>query len=133
MNGTIDVPSLLEKETSDSRKAGKNLYAANYYTSPTPVPSPFLYPPKVFSAEGGKKIGGTPSKYYEVSCLDRAGEILARIRVQVREWNDYSALQNRTSPDNSGNENYYNDSQNWYPINDYSDWGNITKYPGSSF
>ncbi|NDD91555.1 hypothetical protein EBZ37_05665, partial [bacterium] len=31
--------------------------------------------------------GVTPNEYYEFVCLDRAEEVIARIRVKVREWN----------------------------------------------
>jgi hypothetical protein len=137
-NGVMEVPSLLQLNT-DSRKAGSNLYAANFFNfnfagyvasgSPGPVPSPFLSAPRAFSAEGRKKLGGAPAPFYEVQCLNRSREILARIQVQVREWNDYAALEARTNPDNVGNESYFDFFQNAAPINDYTDFGNVTRYP----
>jgi hypothetical protein len=128
-NNVFEVPKMLDNELTDPRKVGWNISAANYFTGPTP--SPFLYPPHVFSAEGKAKLPSArrPARYYEVQCLDRAEEMRARIRVQLREWNDYTALQNRTAPgeDASGNENYYYEQyQTNYPYNDYWDWADMT-------
>ena len=123
-NNIFDVPKMIPD--TDERKIGWNISAANYFTGPTP--SPFLNAPRAFSAEGRKKISTRPGRYYEVQCLNRAEELLARIRVQVREWNDYSALLSRTAAgeDSTATENYYwEQAQQNYPFNDYSDWKDL--------
>jgi hypothetical protein len=81
-----------------------------------------------------------PNEHYEFLCYDRSGEVLARIRVKVREWNASRLFVNyRDSVTGafSVNDNQSTDASNCvgsylgsapctdndtYPINDYGDW-----------
>jgi hypothetical protein len=86
-----------------------SLYYANYYTgtAPTALKQAGTYP-------------GNP--YYTWICFDDAEETVARIRVQIREWNEDSEfeLEAAGDPDTSGTE------PNWgTPVNDFPDWLDI--------
>ncbi len=95
-----------------------SLYYANYSTGTAPT---------------AFRVGDTyeANPYYEWACLDDAHEILARIRVQIREWNEISEFDLGSSgdPDTTGSE------PNWgTPINDLRDWLDVVNsgngYPG---
>ncbi|MEK6705486.1 MAG: hypothetical protein AABZ06_06835 [Bdellovibrionota bacterium] len=103
LNSTYDVAAPMNKERTP-------IYAANYYTGTKPAP---VYNP-----------------YYEFSCLDRAFEIKARIRVQIREWNEVAEFEKGASgnPDTTGTESDFSgESKNDFP--DWDDYGKST-YPG---
>lgn len=95
-----------------------SLYYANYYSGPTPA---------AFKSAG--TYPGNP--YYEWYCLDEAHEEIARIRLQIREWNTMSAflLKSLGDPDTTGTEPLSGDS-----INDFYDWLDVVNlgdnFPG---
>lgn len=95
-----------------------SLYYANYYSGV--IPNAF---------KDGATYPGNP--YYEWICLDDALEIRARIRVQIREWNDIDefALEATGDPDTGGLETGFGTS-----INDFADWLDVTNggngFPG---
>jgi hypothetical protein len=95
-----------------------SLYYANYYSGV--IPNAF---------KDGDSYPGNP--YYEWVCLDDAEEIRARIRVQIREWNDIDefALEATGDPDTGGVEPGFGTA-----INDFPDWLDITNggngFPG---
>ncbi|MBY0383812.1 hypothetical protein K2X05_01525 [bacterium] len=98
--------------------SNSSLFYANYYsgTAPTAFKLAGTYP-------------GNP--YYQWVCVDDAEEIVARIRVQIREWNDIDefVLKASGNPDTTGTETDWTT-----PINDFNDWLDIVNlgngYPG---
>ena len=62
--------------------------------------------------------------YYEVFCLDDAQEIVAHIKLRVREWNEETEFVDDGNPDTKGTEPGWKlplDS-----INDVTDWADLT-------
>lgn len=126
---------------------GSNIWSANFYTSgdhaggkpkgmSTLTASPNLLP-----------AWAVANEHYEFLCFDRSEEVLARIRVKVREWNSSPLFVNyrdsvtgtysvndTQSTDASNCAGSYSSSPSCsdnasYPINDYLDW----KDYGSTF
>ncbi len=98
--------------------ANSSLYYANYYsgTAPAAFKLASTYP-------------GNP--FYTWMCLDDAEEVVARIRVQIREWNEVNEfeLEAAGNPDTTGVE------PNWgTSVNDFRDWLDVFNggdiYPG---
>lgn len=57
---------------------------------------------------------------YEFFCLDDAEEMIGRIRLTVREWNEEQEFDRRGDPDSQGEE------RDWgTPLNDVADWRDI--------
>lgn len=87
-----------------------SLYYANYYSGAAPA--------------AFKQAGAYPANpYYTWTCYDDAQETVARIRVQIREWNEVAEfeLEAAGDPDTSGVE------PNWgASVNDYRDWLDMT-------
>jgi hypothetical protein len=93
---------------------------------------------------GMQKFGGyRPTRHYEFICYDSAQEQKAKIRVQVREWNDSTKLANYQActglgatcdaahPDNSssaGPDTTAGDIAGC-PVNDSNDWDDMTGFP----
>lgn len=102
------------------------LFAANYFSGTTPAP--FL---------GGS--ARDTEAYYRWQCLNHAEELVAEIKVQVREWNTQTEFNNRqsdwTQSDLIGMET---GSFTSYEINDFYDWldvygnGTATNQPGGT-
>ncbi len=95
-----------------------SLFYANYYSGTAPA---------AFKLAGA--YPGNP--YYTWVCMDDAEEIVARIRVQIREWNETSEfdLGSTGDPDTAGVE------PNWgTSVNDFSDWLDVftngNSFPG---
>jgi hypothetical protein len=72
---------------------------------------------------------------YEFRCLDRAQETLARIRVYVKEWNQYSEFLAKGDPYTGGSEPGFGNDD----INDFNEWYTLDaralssgKFPGST-
>ncbi len=95
-----------------------SLFYANYYsgTAPAAFMLASSYP---------------ANPYYTWVCLDDAEEVVARIRVQIREWNESSEFELGATgnPDTTGTE------PNWgMSVNDFRDWLDIFTggdgYPG---
>jgi hypothetical protein len=83
-----------------------SLFYANYYSGAAPA---------------AFKLAGTypGNPYYTWMCLDDASEIVARIRVQIREWNSAAEFELEASgdPDATGAEPNWGDA-----VNDHQDW-----------
>jgi hypothetical protein len=105
LNKTYEPSSPIEKQVG-------NVYLANYF-DPTDHTSPHAGYPAALN---------NTSRYYELRCLDRAHELNARIRVQIREWNEYSEwlLGATGDPDTTGTEADFPG----FDINDFYDWAN---------
>jgi hypothetical protein len=96
-----------------AKQAG-TIYLANYFDPADHTTTDFPgYP-------GGLN---TTSRYYELRCLDRAHELKSRIRVQIREWNEYSEWEKGASgdPDTTGTEVNFPD----FGLNDFIDWADL--------
>ena len=65
--------------------------------------------------------------YYDAFCLDDAEEIVAHIRLSVREWNEEAEYHALGNPDTTGTESLWNAGPT--DIDDLFDWGALT--PGS--
>lgn len=90
-----------------------SLYYANYYTGTAPA---------AFKLTTSPVNEPTGHPYYQWLCLDDAEEIIARIRVQIREWNDIDEflLEGAGNPDTTGTETDWGTN-----INDFKDWLDI--------
>ena len=98
--------------------------------------------PNIMTAnyQEGLESGTTPTpvsrgqQSYEYECLDRAHEVLGRILVYIREWNEYSEFIKKDSgdPDSSGFEGF---PPGTYDVNDHDDWGDYgaTTWPNLLF
>jgi hypothetical protein len=98
------------KPSSPIQKLASNVYLANYF-DPADHNSPFVgYP-------GALNI---THRYYELRCLDRAHELKARIRVQIRDWNTYAEWEKGSTgdPEFTGTEPNFPD----FGYNDLFDW-----------
>lgn len=85
-------------------------YYANYYTGTAPAVFKFTTAPTGYP---------TGHAYYQWTCVDDAEDVVARIRVQIREWNDIDEflLEASGNPDTTGTETDWGT-----PINDFDDW-----------
>jgi hypothetical protein len=96
--------------------------------------------PKAFNddIDSSDKIETYGNPYYKVACLDSAGETLAEIRVQIREWNTAVKYEARGS-DPGGYDDTGDESDPWTSDgkNDFMDWLDFEKagiiYPGFDF
>ena len=68
--------------------------------------------------------GAWARPYYTFECYDNAEELLARVRLVVREWNEESQLDASGDPDTEGTE-----PVSGTPLNDRRDWADAT--PGA--
>lgn len=87
--------------------SNSSLYYANYYSGADPAAFKMADP----------TFRGNP--YYTWYCYDDAQDTVARIRVQIREWNEVAEFELEASgnPDTTGFE------PNWgADVNDYDDW-----------
>lgn len=55
-----------------------------------------------------------------IECVDTADEVLAVIRLHVREWNERAEFLKDGNPNTQGNEPVFGG-----PLNDYLDWGDL--------
>ena len=92
-----------------------SIYYANYYSGAAPA--------------AFKLTGDYPAnQYYTWTCLDDSAEIVARIRVQIREWNEISEFELEASgdPDTGGPETPWDSvTSPAEAINDFADWLDI--------
>ena len=114
-------------------RRGSNVYVGNYFDPADHGANvPMAFRAIDYTATGGGIIPAT-NPYHQFTCYDRDREILARIRLMVRDWNtpDEFALGAAGNPDEVGNETGVGAGT---PNNDYNDWedfGNTTaSYPG---
>ena len=109
-----------------SKNLASNVYASNFYN---PADHGGTIP--VSMRVPGAGLRGT-SPFYEIQCLDREMEFIARIRVQVREWNsltEFALGAGVGNPDAGGNEAGFGNPL----INDFFDWKDFgAGYPGFS-
>lgn len=96
--GTIEMSDgkgangVLKIEAPFKKNYLSNTYVANYF-DPLNIPPPRIRPRAI------------EAPYYEFKCLDRAFDIKARIKVQVREWDEVSEfnLSHLGNPNTGGN------------------------------
>ncbi len=102
-NGFNEEFTTSKRSTID---ADSSLFYANYYSGAAPA-----------AFKLSSSYQGNP--YYTWYCLDDAHEEIARIRVQIREWNEITefALGSSGDPDTSGFE-----AVSGALINDFDDW-----------
>ena len=74
---------------------------------------------------GLRAIGARP--YYEAYCLDDAEEIIAHLRMSVREWNEEREYDGSGDPDSMGTEQAFVEGP--IDLDDLPDWRTIT--PGA--
>lgn len=96
--------------------------------------------PKAFDddIDASDKVETYGNPYYKISCQDSAGETLAMIRVQIREWNTAQKFEARTNEpsayDDTGDES---DPWSSESKNDLLDWFDFERagiiYPGYDF
>lgn len=98
-----------------SDKYSSNLALANYFDPDDHGGSA----PAGLTAPGARP-------YYQAECLDDAGEIIARIRLSVREWNEEAEFFGGGDPDTTGIEPGW--QSGLIDIDDLSDWA--TQTPG---
>lgn len=104
-----------------------SFWFANYYTST--VPMPFTTPAFPASVNASDYA---PRPYFEWNCLDDADEVIARIKVQIREWNTTTEF----DLGSTGNPDFTGTEPNWgTTYNDFFDWDDYvadgnTDYPG---
>jgi hypothetical protein len=104
----------------DEEERGLNILLANYYDPADHNMSK----PAAFNTDSVLQRS-VLQPYYEFLCLDDATEIIARVRLVVREWNEEAQFDIRGNPDTEGCEPVWN-----APINDEFDWKDQT--PGDS-
>jgi hypothetical protein len=106
------VIPIVEEGLSDKYVLGGlgpvNVPLANYWNSNDGKPPAALHSP-------GARAD------YTLTCFDDAQEILARIRFQVREWNEEAQFNTRGDPDTTGTERAFEPA----PINDILDWKDL--------
>ncbi len=100
----VDSPISLSKRT--------NLYAANFFR------------PSEHSAFNPQQPPGIVEPFYRFSCLDRAKDTIAEIRVAVREWDTQADLNNRKNdPTKHDRPGEFEDAPfNTRRLNDWLDW-----------
>jgi hypothetical protein len=113
-----------------------SVYAANFFNI---ADHGAALPPPLNTQDGVS--GSAPNPYYNFYCLDRADEIVAKIRIMVRDWNRLSdhttysaggaeATLEAASNFNTGTEPI-NDDYAPDLYNDYKDWLDFgLTYPG---
>ena len=123
--------------TPESVDRSSNLHAANYIQTNT-----FATLPDAFSPPLGT-TSFRPNPYYLFECLTETREVVGRVRLEVREWNDKAEfdLQTAGDPDTGGAEPGWPTPppSGGYPVNDYDDWddfialGGFTGFPDTSW
>ncbi len=127
--GTFEIKSLLDQGYSTTRPL------ATYYSNAS-IPKAFNDILDYSPNKDLYSLYGDP-RYFSVLCTNYAFEVTARIRVAVREWNTYPALQAATEP--TANEDDNNDLEpDWppaypYPNGDFLDWEDSGGWMSSGF
>lgn len=107
----VGVQSTYSPPTPLSKLTFASVLLANYYTTqPTALSSAIV----------------SPTESYQVLCLDPAGEVKARIRLYIQDWNQYSEWQSKGNPNTIGVEPIEGN------INDSYDWDNYEALTGSA-
>jgi hypothetical protein len=138
-NNTFKILSGISQSFSGNIPYTGNIFAANFYN---PSDHPAATGPGFVSApyDGDRPVGlripdnvdiddrYMPEDSYVLSCLDRADEVLARIRLMVREWND-DPIASGGNPDDVGTDPGFPDDD----LNDRNDWLDYgANYPASN-
>lgn len=107
-----------------------NIHAANFFASSDHGGGSLLPQAMRAQTQGAVTVSRATQPYFELICMDRAFEVRARIRTQVREWNEYSEFTAQGDPDSGEPADTEDDFGDQY-LNDRSDWRNIANgYPG---
>ena len=125
-NRTYTIPKALG-ETVAEQTVSSNIWAANYWDVANPsyvgLPLDNLDPGSVDGPPAlSRKATYLPNRYYTWSCLDRAEDLNARIRLTIREWNT-DPIAAGGDPDESGSEADFPD-QSVNDRSDVDDYGN---------
>jgi hypothetical protein len=137
-NNTFTIDAAINSTFNSSQVMRNNLWAANFY-NPSDHPSG-SGPGYVAAGVDGDRpvalripdtVSGTdiymPEDSYILSCLDRADEVLARIRLMIRDWNQ-NPIASGGDPDTTGTDPGFPDDS----LNDRLDWLDIgAVYPTS--
>lgn len=122
--GSFNIPSLINSGYGTTR------YISSF--SPIGEPKAFTDVLNYFfrndsSGKNPRKSYAHPS-YFTVVCADYALEVTARIRLQVREWNTFAALQKAAEPTTAREDNVAGNETDYpeFPNADFLDWEDIT-------
>lgn len=116
--GRNSAYTALSRSADDEGGVNSNWLTSNHYRPAAPHGQP----------EGFKSYAGhSPQNYYDFVCLDRDDEVLARIRVTVREWNTLADLKKYRAGDNTGIPDQGGTEPNSGGLyNDWVDWDDVT-------
>ncbi len=115
-------------EAPINKEKGTNLYVSNYFD--TADHGGFAPPPLLTVSTAAVTV--SPDQYYQFECLDRAEEVIARIRLQIREWNTEAAYEARvTAPTGHSGGGTETSPVSTVPNNDRADWKDFgLNFPG---
>ncbi len=101
-----------------SKKRGSSIFLANFFQ---------------LAEHAGAKPAAVAFPYYQLTCLDRAYEVKARISLMIREWNTVSDFNLRESVV-TGHDRVGAETSTIGDFNDFDDWLDIDSptgtYPG---
>lgn len=111
---TYEVYAPISSKSGGPR--GSNIFAASWYDT-------------------ADHLGTDPTAYIQgdqIACLDRDGELIARIRLFVRDWNTKEAFDARVdNPDDHSLTGFEDPPFTNFLLNDWEDWKDIgSGYPG---
>lgn len=122
--GNFEVSSLINQKFSTTR------FLANYTTGTTPRPFTDILDYYSFEAPPGYDAlaNYADPRYFTVLCTDKAHEVTARIRLQIREWNTEAALKLATEPTTAQEDDVVGDETDFpeFPNHDFYDWEDTT-------
>lgn len=124
LNATYKIAAPIENAR------GGNIYLANYFAAADHAGAPHAGYPAAFYPTGSIAT----SMYYQWECVDRSEEVIARIRLQIREWNTDAAfadMENTPTGYDVGSTEAAPFSA--YDNNDFYDWkdvGSGNVFPG---
>jgi hypothetical protein len=128
-DGNIPLDLIVYTDRSEYREVRDCEGISDVYGS-TVVPYANYYDPDDHGGGPPAAFTGTLAREdYIFECVDDADEIIARIRLKIREWNEEAEFDDRGDPDSVGTEPVWET-----PIDDYLDFGALTPgpdtYPG---
>jgi hypothetical protein len=125
---------------------------ANYFQDaewPAAYRNPGHWTPQVPPPMNSPATGETgqlryPSRYFELECLDQAERVKGRIRMHIREWNEYAQYL-QAAGGGAGDPDTFNTPSAGTcagnpaaegclpddPVNDRLDWGDLFRAPGA--
>ncbi len=138
-NNTFKITGAIRSKFGSDQLFRNNVWAANFY-NPTDHPAASGNGYVLGSNDGDRPVAlripdtvtgldiYMPEDSYILSCLDRADEVLARIRLMIRDWND-AEIVSGGNPDDTGTDPGFPDDS----LNDRYDWLDIGAfYPASN-